>query len=124
MLGNLLHVEAFVFAGLIAEQVPDADAVRCRGDGCRQRLQRARADGGDHGGLLAGDPPEGARCVRRFDLAAHVVDAQQAGVLVDAQHLAHIGRAVPENDQESLHILAQQPQHDRFRQGDVHGLGQ
>jgi hypothetical protein len=99
--------QALVLAGLIAEQVPNTQAVRGRDKRGRQGMQRARPDGGNHGGLLPRHPAQGGRGVRGFDLAAQAVDLEQPGSLVDAQHLANFGGAVSKNCQEGFNTLAQ-----------------
>jgi len=93
--GDLLHVEALILAGLIAEEVPDADAIGGGGERGGEGLQRARSDGGKHGCFFAGDPAQGGGGVRGFDLAANAADPQRSSLLVDAQHLTQFCGAVP-----------------------------
>ena len=57
--------------------------------------------------------------MRGFDLAAYSENPDQPGFLVDAQHLAQLGRAMPEDAEENLHILLQQTQHQRFGEAET-----
>ena len=52
--------------------------------------------------------------MRGFDLAAHPAHPQQAGLLVDPQNLANLGRAVPENAEIGFDALQQQSLDQRF----------
>ena len=67
-LGDLLHVRAFVVGGLVAEQIPHAQPVRCRRQRSREGVQGARADRSEHGGLFAGHPAECRRGMGRLCL--------------------------------------------------------
>jgi hypothetical protein len=99
LLGDLLHVVAFAKGRLVAVDVIDADPV---GGGCQRagkRLQGARADRGDDGRRLAILPFQRRGRMGHGHLVAAVDGAGDALLLVDAQHLAKIGRAVPEDRQ-------------------------
>ncbi len=60
---DLLHVGAFVFGRLVAQQVPHPQAVSGCDQRGGQRMQRARPDRRDHRGLLSGQPTERGRRV-------------------------------------------------------------
>jgi hypothetical protein len=123
VLGYLLHVEALVLSGLVAEQVPDAKAIGGRDQRGCQSLQGAGPDGGNHGGFFTGYPAQSCRGVGCLDLTAQAVDLEQPGFLVDAQHLAHLGRAMPKDSEEGFDALAQQADDQGFRQGQVEPVG-
>ena len=81
---HLLHVEALILGGLVAEKIPDTDAIRGGHQRSGQGLQRTRPNRSDHGGFFASDPAQGSGGMRGFDLAAQPVDPDQPGLLVDA----------------------------------------
>ena len=81
---NLLHVEALSLSGLVAKQIPDTEAIRSGHQRSGQGLQRTRPDRSDHGRFFAGNPAQGSRGVRSFDLAAQPIDPDQPGLLVEA----------------------------------------
>ena len=118
LLRHLLHVIAFAESRFIAVNVIDADAVRCGSERAREGLHGARADRRDHRGDLAVLPTQGRRGVRHFDFVAAVDRPRSALFLIDAQHIAEIGRAVSENCKVLAHALLQQAEHKRFGQRD------
>jgi hypothetical protein len=105
LLRHLLHVAAFAEGRLIAVDVIDADAVRGRRQRAGECLQGAGADGRYHRRGLAVLPPERRGRMRHGHLVAAVEGAGDAFLLVDAQHLAEVGRAVAEDGQIFAHPL-------------------
>ena len=57
-------------------------------------------------------------------LVPHGESAHHSRLLVDAKHLADLGRAVAEDADEPPHILPQQAEHDGLGKGDVGVPGQ
>jgi hypothetical protein len=62
--------------------------------------------------------------VRHLDFVAAVDGLRHALGVVDAQHLAEIGRAVAEDGEIFSHALLQEPKDESFGQARLHGLGQ
>ena len=124
LLRHLLHVVTFAEGRFVTVDVIDADAVRCGGERACKGLHRTRPDRCDHRGEFAVLPAQCRRGMRHFDLVAAVDRAGNALFLVNAQHIAEIGRAVAENSEVFANALLQQTEHQRFRQRDLNQLWQ
>ena len=133
-LRHLLHVISFTARRLVPVNVIDTDPVRRRRERARHGLQAPRPDGRDHRRRLACHPGMGGCGMGHFHLVATVHNLHDAFLVVDAQYLSEIGRAMAENCIILCHALFQQPDNQRFRQrqfddasaeGRIHiGLGQ
>ena len=97
LLRHLLHVVAFAEGRLVAIDVVDADAVRRGRQRAGDRLQGARADRGDHRRHLAVLPAQRRGGMRHRHFVAAVEGAGHPLLLVDAQDLPEVGRAVAED---------------------------
>ena len=60
-----------------------------------------------------------ARCMGGRCFVPHAVSLQETLPLVDAKHLAHVGRSVPEHAEKPANPLPQETEHDRLGEGDV-----
>ncbi len=57
--------------------------------------------------------------MRRLSFVTHGEGANHTGALVDAEHLADLGRAMAEDPKEPPHPLAQQTEHDGLGKCDI-----
>ena len=113
-LRHLLHVVAFASSRRL--NVIDADAIRGRCQRTGEGLHGARANRSDDRRKLSVLPAQCSGRVRHLDFIAAIDGAGCALLLIEAQHIAEIGRAVTEDGEVFAHALPQQAQHQCFRQ--------
>ena len=116
LLGPLLHVVAFAVSRLVAVDMINADAVRRRRQRAGEGLHRAGPDRRDHGGQFVILPAQRGGRMRHLDFVAAIDRAGRALLLIDAQDIAEIGRAMAEYGEIFSDPLLQQAKHQRFRQ--------
>ncbi len=124
LLWHLLHVVAFAEGRFVSVDMIDADAVRRRRERAGKSLHRAWSNRRNDRRQLAILPAKGRGRVCHLHFVAAIDGPCRAFFFIDAQDIAEIGRAVPEDRKILAHALFQKTENERLRKRHLGQLGQ